>query len=142
MKKILAAARCVFSEVGFMVGAYIIVLAMLAAVLVSAVREQEGVAYAQSGTVTVVSAPDITGDNAAHQLATSGTARWVLLICPSSNSAAVRIGNDGVGSSVGAACAAGGALFYPPLSPSERYDLSKIYYLAGTGDKIQPSWAR
>ena len=101
-----------------------------------------GALFAQPLAVPVTIA-DITGDGSAHAITTSGSARWVIFICPSTNSAAVRIGDSSISATQGAPVAAGGGLMFPAIPPDPRqatqnqlYDLTKIYYRAGTGDKV------
>ena len=93
-------------------------------------------------TVTLGTLADITGDGSAHALGT-GTARWIIIDCASTNSAAVRLGDLNVGASRGTACAAGGGFFYPPLTVgSNLYDLSKIYYRAASSDVLRVQFAQ
>lgn len=101
-------------------------------------------AFAQ--TLTVSAPADITGDAAAHAVGT-GQVRWVLFITPSTNSAAVRVGDSSVSTTRGAPIAAGGGLFFPPIPPDGRdassqkmYSLAQIYYVAQTNDKVSISW--
>ena len=92
--------------------------------------------------VTITSTADISGDGAVHQFASGGAARWVQFVCPSTNTSAVRIGDSTISTSKGVPCAPGGALLLPALpmtdSPasSPLYDLSSIYYLIQSGDKL------
>lgn len=97
----------------------------------------------QSGVVAPTSYPEITGDAATHQLATSGTCRTVQIIAPSGNGAVVRIGDSTTSSSKGLPVAAGAGLFLPPLDSDQResiqqhlYNLSALYYYAASGDKL------
>ena len=94
--------------------------------------------------VAVSSAADITGDGAAHTLqATKTTARWVVVIAATTNTAAVRLGGSGVSVSQGAAVAAGGGFMYPPMpNLNTQYDLSTLYYYAAVGDKLTLVWGR
>jgi hypothetical protein len=91
--------------------------------------------------VSVTSTADISGDGTAHQVAASGAARWIQFVCPSTNNSAVRLGDSTVSTTVGVPCAAGGSFFLPPipaegLGSQHLYDLSKIYYVVQTGDKL------
>ncbi len=93
--------------------------------------------------VTPTSPTWISGDGAAHALATSGAARWVQFVCPSTNSSHVFIGASNVSSSNGVDCAPGGAFFMPPLPSSASdgitpplYDLTAWFYLVANGDKL------
>ena len=90
---------------------------------------------ASDAVVTLSDQADITGDGSSHALGTSGFPRIVILNCPSTNSAAIRIGASTVSSSRGLACAPGGTLTLPFVSYGWR--LSTVYYLAGVGDKLQ-----
>ena len=93
--------------------------------------------------VTITSTADIAGDGASHAIATSGAARWIQFVCPSTNTSAVRIGDSTVSTSIGIPCAPGGAMLFPalPSSPADGitapvYDLSKVFYLIQSGDKL------
>jgi hypothetical protein len=98
--------------------------------------------------VTPTGNSDITGNSATHAVASSGQARWVQFIAPSTNTSTVRIGGSNTSSTVGVPMAPGSSLFYPPIPvdlgqpvPSNNYyDLSSIYYYAVTNDKINISW--
>src|SRR6476620_11680954 len=68
---------------------------------------------AAQGSISVRTLADITGDGSTHALSTFGTARWVQIIAPSGNSAAVRIGDSNASSSRGAPIAAGGGILMP-----------------------------
>ena len=94
--------------------------------------------------VAVSSASDITGDGAAHALqATKTTARWVVVIAATTNTAAVRLGGSTVSVSQGAVVAAGGGFMYPPMpNLNTQYDLSTLYYYAAVGDKLTLVWGR
>lgn len=94
--------------------------------------------------VQVSSATDITGDGAAHALQSSKTtARWVVVISASTNSAVIRLGGSTVSSSQGAAIAVGGGFMCPPIpAGSVYYDLNALYYYAATGDKLTVIWGR
>lgn len=100
-------------------------------------------AHGQSGIVAPVSYPEITGDAATHQLATSGTCRAIQIIAPSGNAAVVRIGDSTTSATKGLPVAAGGGLFMPPLDSDQResvqqhlYNLSAFYYYAASSDKL------
>jgi len=102
-----------------------------------------------TGNVAVTTLADLVGNGAAHQLQTSGTARWVVFVCPSTNSAAVRIGDSAVTTSRGVPCAAGGTFMLPVIAPApgmksqdQYYSLSTIYYLAQTGDVVSVLWGK
>ena len=94
--------------------------------------------------VTPFTLADITGDGGVHALAsTKTTARTVLVVCKSANSAVVQVGDSNVSSSRGTPCAAGAAVSYPPQATiNSYYDLSTIYYLAQSGDKISVQYTR
>ena len=107
-------------------------------------------AYVQnSGTVTVTTMADITGDGATHALAAGG-ARWVQFVCPSTNSATpARVGDSAVTTSRGVPISAGGGFMLPPIpgAPTMRmedqyYQLSAIYYRAAVGDKLTVVWGK
>jgi hypothetical protein len=88
-------------------------------------------AHAPGGASQTVTLPDITGTGANVCLATSGTARWIQIIAPSGNSAVVRLGY-GATSSRGAAIAAGGGFFFPPLTRQDLAPVQNVYALAET----------
>jgi hypothetical protein len=99
--------------------------------------------------VSVFSVADITGDNASHVLQSSGTARWIQIVTPSTNSAAVRVGDSAVSATEGIAIAPGGGFMFPVISIDTRdssqakmYQLSGIRYFAATGDKLNLVWGR
>lgn len=104
-------------------------------------------AIPQVSTPSIRTIADITGDAAAHQLSTTAiSARWVLIVTLAANSAVVRVGDVSTSTSRGAAVAAGGGLFFPPIAGTRQqpvlYDLSTIYYYAGSGDKITVVYAQ
>ena len=79
----------------------------------------------------------ITGDGATHALSASAVkASWVQIQAPSTNSAAVRVGDSNTSSTRGATVAAGGFQFAPSHGNANMYDLNTIYYYAETGDEI------
>ena len=97
--------------------------------------------------VSLTTVTDVTGDAGTHQLQATGTAKWVLVIAPTTNSATVRIGDQNTSVSRGAAVAAGAGLMLPPIPPSSTlaakdqvYGLSSIYYYAAVGDKLSIVW--
>jgi hypothetical protein len=89
---------------------------------------------------------DIPGDGAAHAVAATGTARWITFISPPSNSTTncgtsaisgcVRIGDSNISTSRGTILQPGSSGFMLESSGTIRYDLSKWYYLAQSGDKV------
>jgi hypothetical protein len=91
-----------------------------------------------SAQLLVKDLADITGDGAVHPLsATAIRALYIIIQCPSTNSAVVRIGSANIGSARGLQCGLGGVVnLYPAVNGLPQYDLSKVYYLAGSGDKI------
>ncbi len=97
------------------------------------------------GTGTIHTPADITGDASAHQMFTSATsALWVSFIAPSGNGAVVRIGDSTTSATVGQPIAAGGSFFMPVRHAPGReglYDLTSLYYYAGSGDKISVAWS-
>lgn len=99
--------------------------------------------------VSLYSLADVTGNGSAHQLITSGQARWVQVITNSSNSAGVRFGGSATSATNGLSVAAGGGQFFPaiptdaaqPVPGNNYYDLSTFYYYAANGDKFSVIWA-
>lgn len=90
----------------------------------------------------IVSPAEITCDSAAHAVATSGVARWVQFVAPSTNSVAIRIGDSNTGASRGIPIAAGGGYMMPFTQGAPGYDLTKIYYYCTASDKVDISWAK
>jgi hypothetical protein len=104
---------------------------------------------AQYVLMAPVSLADITGDAAAHQIASSGTARAITICALAANTAVVRLGNSSITTSKGFPVAAGGCAGYLEVNGGgdaggqirpARWDLSSIYYLAATGDKVSISY--
>ena len=94
-------------------------------------------------TATIATLPTITGDGAAHQLATSGSARWVQFVATTGNAAAVRVGDSLTSATRGIPVAAGGGWLFPPMPVDTRmsgqaslYKLSTIYYYAASSDTL------
>lgn len=81
---------------------------------------------------------DITGDAATHALATDGTkGKWVQFFADPANGASIRVGGADTASGQGLPIQPGAYQFLPPISDHfEFYDFSKIFYYAGTGDKL------
>lgn len=114
----------------------IILLATVLCIVACLVLLRPRSAGAQTA-ITIRTLDDITGDGSAHQLALSGTGRWVQIIALSGNSAAVRIGDSNVSATRGAPVAAGGGLLLPPSENVNLwYSLSGIYYYAANGDQL------
>jgi len=90
----------------------------------------------------IVSPSEITCNSTTQALGTSGIARWILFIPPTTNSAVVRVGASNVGATTGLPIAAGGGLLWPPISGAPGYDLTKLYYYCTTGDKLDFAWAK
>ncbi len=87
--------------------------------------------------------PQITGDGSTHQLLTSGLARAVQFVTPAGNAATVLIGDSTTSATSGIPLVAGAADYWPPwpdnksvLGKDSYHDLSKIYYFAAVGDKL------
>lgn len=106
--------------------------------------------FAQTGYIGVHTIADITGDGATHQLFSGGgSCRWVQVVAPSTNSAAVRIGDSAISATQGLTVAAGNGQMLPPLTVDPResiaglhlYDMSQLYYRAASGDKLSVIWA-
>ena len=97
--------------------------------------------------VSITSISDVSGDGAAHPIATSGSAYWIQLRAPSTNSSTVRWGSSSVSASNGNEIAAGGSQFLPIVAganggAAEYYSLSGIYYLIQAGDKLEIVYAK
>ena len=106
-----------------------------------------GAAQANKTIVAPTTLADITGTGAAVQVQSSGTARWVLFVAPTTNSAVVRVGDSSVSTTRGAPMAAGGSVFYPPITTQvgdqkqPLYNLSAIYVYIANGDKVSIQWS-
>jgi hypothetical protein len=94
--------------------------------------------HAQGVAVSV--AADITGDGSAHAITSSGTARWVLIIAHSTNSATARCGASTTSSTRGFPIAAGGGLMLPPALNQDFFPLAQVYCYAANGDKLSVGW--
>ena len=91
----------------------------------------------------IVTPAEVTCDSAAHAVGTSGSAVWVQLIAPTTNSAVVRFGDANVSATRGLPIAAGGGYNTPVLGQGNpRYDISKLFYYCTTGDKVDIGWAK
>ena len=102
-----------------------------------------------SQTVKVQSTTDLVGNGTALQLSsTATTARWVQLVAPTGNAAVVRWGDNTISATRGAVIAAGGGQYLAPYVQTPggtvptMYDLSNIYYLAQSGDKLTITWGQ
>lgn len=97
---------------------------------------------------TIVPLADISGSGTAQRL--SGTAGavalWVQIVAPSTNSSVVRVGDSTVSSTSGILVAPGGGFFLPALTQTPgivtRYDLSTIYVLVQSGDKVSAGYGK
>lgn len=98
--------------------------------------------------VSLKSIPDISGDSASHQLASSGTARWIQFIAPPGNTSVVRIGDSTVSVTAGLRMAPGSGQMLAPVSCPQGDSanctiiLSSVYYLVQTGDTLSVTWGR
>ena len=99
--------------------------------------------------LTVIPLADIAGDGNVHQFSTTivgEVAIWVQVVC--SGTGTVRLGSSDVApaANVGIPCAAGGAYFYPIVPPTpgvhNRYDLSRLLFLAPSGATVSITYAR
>lgn len=88
--------------------------------------------------MTLFSFADIVGDGAAHAISGSGSAHWIQFIAPDTNTSTVRVGDASVSTSRGLAIAPGGGLLLPigEANPDRNYQLSAIYYIVQSGDKL------
>ena len=97
--------------------------------------------------VTPVSLADVAGDGAVHAVAATGTAYSVTITSASSNSTTncgstaisgcVRTGDSNISTSRGQYLTPGQSAEWKPQQ--QRYNLSSIYYLVQSGDKISIS---
>lgn len=121
---------------------YALAYALLLLAVLATVKVRPWVVQpAEAQSVSFSTLPDITGDGSAHQVAATGSGRWVQIIAPAANSAAVRIGRSDVSSSKGAPVAPGAGFLLPPSTNINiQYSLNSIYYYAGNGDKLSVIW--
>ena len=86
---------------------------------------------------------DVTGDGAAHTLASLfgiTAAKWVNGVAVSVASTAARVGDVNVSASRGIPIPAGGGQLVPPIAEiSSFYDLNLLYYLVQVGDTVSLS---
>lgn len=122
---------------------FLALMAVLAASFVVVFRDVE----AQGGLIVITSPIQVTGAGAAVQLATSGTAQWIQVLAPSTNSATVNCGDVNVSTTRGILIAAGGGLMFPPIAPDTRqsvnqhyYSLANVYCYVANGDKVNFAW--
>lgn len=109
------------------------------------------------GSATIVTIADISGDGSAHQIAASGSARYIQIFSLNGNastnctgntvSGCVRAGDSNISTSRGFVLYPGGSQFFPQSdqlsqTDSSLYDLSKVYYLAQSGDKITINYVK
>lgn len=88
----------------------------------------------QSSTLTTI--PDLSMTGSAVPLTSGHTyVHWCQFVAPSGNAAVIRWGDSTVSSSRGSSIAAGAGQSIPSSGPV--YDLSTIYFLGTSGDKIQ-----
>jgi len=102
-----------------------------------------------TGAIALSSVADLTGDGSTHAVAASGTARWVVVLAATSNTANVRVGDSTVSSTRGASILPGGSFMFPamPSAPKmntadQYYSLSGVYYYAAVGDKVSVVWGK
>lgn len=102
-------------------------------------------AYAQKQALGT--SADITMTGSAVQFSTTGAARWIQIIAPAGNAQTVRVGDSNVGTSRGAAVAAGGGFMLPPIPVATGgtvtdvlYQFSTIYFFGTSSDKVTVTW--
>ena len=85
---------------------------------------------------------EITGDGATHAFSSTATARWVQIVAPTANSAAIRIGGASTNSTTGIPVAPGAGFMLPSTTTNaaSQYIIGSIYYYAGVGDKVNIMW--
>lgn len=84
--------------------------------------------------------PDIVGNGSAIQLASSGSARWIMIVADANNVNPVRVGGPNVSSSVGAKLAPGYGMLMPEHSRGNDYQMKDVYILASSGDVVSVVW--
>ena len=81
--------------------------------------------------------PDVTPGGSAVPLSASRlVCNWLQVICPTGNSAAIRIGDSTTSATSGAAIPAGSGMMFPPIADDLYLDLAMIYVFGTTTDKI------
>lgn len=96
-----------------------------------------GLSILQAGALSTL--PDITGSGATVQITTQHRiARWVQVSTPTSNTAAIRVGDSAVSATQGTLVAPGFGQFFP--FTGQPMDISEIYVYAASGDKVAITW--
>lgn len=109
-------------------------------------------ASAQYGPFTLA---DISGDGAAHPIASTGAARLIIISALPTNSttncgtASVsgcpRVGDSNISTSRGQFLVPGSSMTFPAMPPGagdQTYLLSNVYYLVQSGDKISITYVQ
>lgn len=117
---------------------------ILGVCLGSLISQQYRTVQAQS-QYAITTPARVTGDAATHKLATTGTARWVLVVAEAGNTDPVRCGDSNVSATRGipiyATSTAGGGVMLPPATVSQTFmALNNVYCYASTGDKFSWAW--
>jgi hypothetical protein len=94
--------------------------------------------------VKLCSLPDLIGNGQIQPLYGSGTARWVQVFAPSTNSSPVRIGDSLISDSRGIPIFPGGSWLFPAMPAGDArnsvqdclYSLKDMFCLVAQGDKL------
>lgn len=80
---------------------------------------------------------DITPGGTATALKSTRTpCNWLQVICPTSNAAAMRLGDSTTSATSGLSLPAGSGMLFPPISDTQYLDLALIYIYGTTTDKV------
>lgn len=82
---------------------------------------------------------EITGADAAVQVASAGYASWVQFVADPANTSPIRVGDPTVTATTGARVAPGAGLMLPPKGTGA-YPLNSIYVYVASGDKVSVLW--
>ena len=100
-----------------------------------------------SQTTRPVTRADVSGASTTVQISTTGSARWVQLLVPSTNTGVSRWGDASTTVSRGGTLPAGSGQMLPPLPVAsgnqvQLYDLTSIYVYVATGDSLTAVWGQ
>lgn len=105
-------------------------------------------AVALCAATVVVPIADISGTGTAVQVSSTqgAVALWVQFVAPSTNSSVVRVGDVTVSGTTGVPVAPGGGYFLPAINytsgPPTKYDLSTLYVIVQSGDKLSVEYGK
>lgn len=80
---------------------------------------------------------DITPGGTPTALKSSRTpCNWLQVVCPSSNAAAMRVGDSTTSATSGISMPAGAGMMFPPIGDTQYLDLALVYIYGTTTDKV------